>query len=150
MAYYQFGKIKVAVSKIPTPQDWLVMKLIERHANDTFYSHYLSKEKNEKRLNKLEKIINLPDEEFEEYSKEVKELVDQVKIDNHLGHLWWLHNVRALVVSNVEYTQWVFDLYKELPDKFKKECDEKEWFNVASSIVEQYGPKLEEIIIDKK
>ena len=52
MAKYTFGKIEIAVSKINTPQDWLAMKLIERHANDLFYEHYLAIEENEKKLKK--------------------------------------------------------------------------------------------------
>lgn len=146
MAHYQFGEIKIAVSKIPTPQDWLVMKLIERHANDTFYAHYNAKTENEKLLSRLDKERRLTLIETPEY----KALTEQIKIDAHLWHLWWLHNVRALSVSSFEYTEWVFNLYKELPEKLKKDCDEKEWFNVASSIVDTYGPKLVDVINDKK
>lgn len=133
MANYKFWKISVAASKVPTPQDWLAYKLIERHAGDLFYDHYLAVEANEKEMKKTKD------------KDKKKALEDQIKIDKHLAHLWWIHNVKKHIVDNTEYTQWIADLYKELPAKLKKWVDMKQWFLIASSVVGDYGPELKDV-----
>ena len=135
---YKFWEITVPSSFIPTPQDWLAMKLIERHAGKLFYEHYKAIQDNEKKLDKLLKKedVNADDK---------KALEEQIAVDKHLAHLWWIHNVRNAVVDNKEYTEWVFGLRNILPKKLSKWVDEKEWFLIASHVVSEHGPNLQDI-----
>ena len=89
------------------------MKLIERHAGKLFYEHYKAIQDNEKKLDKLLKKedVNADDK---------KALEEQIAVDKHLAHLWWIHNVRNAVVDNKEYTEWVFGLRNILPKKLSK------------------------------